>query len=146
MPRVYRSMLADGNRPKTGNSAKTLGVRVGNNGIADIAVAANGTVRPGQGGMSVVRNWRDLAPHRIPARLKELFVREGLPGDARGPNDLVCWRLGDGSFEDGRIANDLILRLDKETHGLVEPEFEMKLEEYNFAVWATADQWVIDEE
>jgi hypothetical protein len=59
--RIYRSMTKDGDEPKVGPSARSLGVRVPN----DIP-APDGKVTPGSGGMSVAPAWGDLPPWRIP--------------------------------------------------------------------------------
>lgn len=146
MPRVYRSMLADGNRPKTGNSAKTLGVRVGDNDTDDIATNARGVVVPNAGGMSVAPNWRELPAFRIPERLNEVLRREGLPPKARGSNHTFCWRLGDGPFFDGIIAENLALRVDSPVHGLVEPAVTMAVDLYVASLASTVELWIVDEQ
>lgn len=109
----------------------------------DIAADESGMVRPETGGMSVVPNWRDLRFYRIPRRLK---IK--VPG-AKGSDQLFCWRLGEGPFVAGPIAPRLSLRPDDDVHskhGVIEPTQVMALTEYQEALAATRDQWVIDED
>lgn len=135
MPLIYRSMTPDGDRPKVGPTARTLGARV----PADIPVQ-DGHVSPGTGGMSVTPSWRDLAPHRIPRRLVHLAP------SAHGSNNDFCWRMGEGPFEKGAVSEDLELRPDRPPHGSVEPSATMTLDRYQAALAATQDQWQIDED
>jgi hypothetical protein len=139
MPLVYRAMLRDGDKPKIGPTKKTLGVKAGNDPHDDIAPDANGNVWPGTGGMSVVPNWRDLPAHRIPERLQRICPK------ARGKNDYGCWRMGDGPFENGDVAPQLVLVVDKPSHGTIQPAVSMPLADYEAVLAATQDQWVIDE-
>lgn len=142
MPLVYRSMLADRGKPRVGATAKTLGVRVAPDPKPDIPVDTAGLVWPGTGGMSVAPNWRSLPGHRIPARLVDKHP------SATGKNSLYCWRLGAGDFLAGPVAPDLTFRPDPNTpaqHGLVEPAQEMSLADYQAALAATRDHWVVDE-
>ena len=143
MPVVYRAMLADGVRPRVGPSALALGVRLPPDEHADIAVGAEGMVEPRTGGMSVAPAWRRLPLHRIPRRLRARFPR------AAGRNDLFLWRMGDGQFSEGPLTDRLFFRPDPEkpnTHGFVEPGATMPAGEYQEALAATRDWWVIDEE
>ena len=64
-------MLPEGDHPKLGASARTLGVRV----PRDIEPDQNGDVQPGSRGMSVAPSLRDLPVEWVPKRLKHL--REG---------------------------------------------------------------------
>jgi hypothetical protein len=136
MPRIYRSMEGDNQKPRLGASATTLGVRP----EVDIPVDA-GTVHPGTGGMSVSPSLQELPPHRIPERLRS-FVP-----NARGKNTLIVWRMGDGAFAAGPVAERLQLRPDPAgtSHGFVEPEVRMSLSEYQEALHATRDLWEVDE-
>jgi len=54
--------------------------------------------------------------------------------------------MGSGPFVPERVATGLLLRLDSEKHGIVEPDGPMQLSEYQGALSATRDQWVVDEE
>jgi hypothetical protein len=143
MPLVYRAMLADGSRPEVGPSGLALGVRVPPAEHADIDVGSGGLVEPRTGGMSVAPAWRLLPAHRIPRRLRDRFPR------ASGKNQVFLWRTGEGSFTQGPFADRLLFRPDPEKpdkHGFVEPEVGMPVGEFQAALAATRDRWVIDEE
>ena len=142
MPLVYRVMTVDADgSPKVGTTARSLGVRVRSRpeDPEDIAVDS-GHVAPGTGGMSVAPSWRDLPPWRIPRRLMHLVPK------AFGKNEDACWRMGDGPFKAGHVAEGLSLRLDRPKHGVVEPNNRMTLGAYRAALAATRDRWTIDEE
>jgi hypothetical protein len=142
MPKIYRTMLADGGKPKVGSESKMLGVRIAPTPRPDIPVDQAGNVHPDTGGMSVVPDWRELPYFLVPMRLKA--VRP----DARGSNQLTCWSLGEGLFEVGSLADKLVLRPDSNdptAHGFVEPSDVMSIENYQEALAETQDQWVIDE-
>jgi hypothetical protein len=143
MPLVYRAMLADGDRPEVGPAALALGVRVPPDEHADIAVGEDGLVETRTGGMSVAPGWRLLPIHRIPRRLRAKFPR------AAGKNIVFLWRMGDGPFTEGPFADRLLFRADPEKperHGFVEPATRMPADEYQEALAATRDQWILDEE
>lgn len=133
-------MLPDGDLPKVGFDARTLGVRV----PVDIPVDERQHVHPNTGGMSVAPRLADLPPHRIPRRLR------GLPGLAAavGSNSLRVWRFGDGEFQSSRVSEKLWLRIDHShpRHGLIEPDAIMRLSEFSDALAATRPLWEIDEE
>jgi hypothetical protein len=141
MPRIYRSMERDGGRPRIGRSATALGVsiRVEREKILeDIPVDDSRRVSPSTGGMSVAPSWRSLPPYRVPARLRHLCPK------ARGRDDVSCWKMGEGDFEDGPLAPGLNFRRDTATHGLVEPAQVVPLDAYEADLAATQDQWIID--
>jgi hypothetical protein len=140
MPVIYRSMLMDGDRPRTGCTAITLGVRVPPDDNADILVQPDGTVVPDTGGMSVAPSWRTLPIFRISRRLRDKI--EG----ATGRQDVYCWRMGNGPFLAGTLASGLVLKPDSAAHGTVEPEKAMPLHHYQAKLAETRDQWVIDED
>ena len=133
-------MLADGNVPRVGNDAVSLGVRCEDgSGHADIEVFEGGVVRPGIRGMSVVPSLERLPRHRVPRTLKS--VLEG----ARGRVDLICWRMGEGSFVESPVASGLFLVLDPQRpteHGLIVPTVEMLLSLYRAALAETQAQWI----
>lgn len=135
MPLIYRAMLRDGEHPAVGPSRKMLGVEI----PGDIAEQL-GEVRPNQGGMSVSPTWRDLPRHRVPRRLKHLAPK------ASGSNAYECWRLGDGPFEAGVVAEGVSLRPDRPGHGLVEPSRAMPAQDYQRYLATTRDLWEVDEE
>ena len=128
-------MIKDGDYPKVGPTAKTLGVRI----PGDIAVQG-GLVSPGTGGMSVAPSWRQLPQHRIPKRLKPLVP------EASGSNECSCWRMGEGPFESGVVAEDLDLRPDNSQNGLVEPTRRMSEDDFQARLAATRELWVLDED
>jgi hypothetical protein len=79
----------------------------------------------------------------IPRRLRATFPR------AAGKKNAVLWRRGEGCFVEGPLADRLLFRPDSEqpdSHGFVEPVAPMPVGEYQAALAATRDQWVIDEE
>lgn len=128
-------MVPDGNFPKLGSSARTLGVRV----PQDIEPSQNGDVQPGRHGMSVAPCLRDLPVQWVPKRLRHL--REG----AIGPDTSKVWRHGEGRFEMALVAPHLMLRPDRPDHGNVVPETVMPLTQYQNAIAQTRSDWVIDE-
>jgi hypothetical protein len=140
MPLIYRVMTVDDGRPKVANSARGLGVRVGGGPNDDIPVTVAGHVAPNSGGMSVAPTWRDLPEIRIPSRLRDKGVLF-----ARGKDSDACWRMGEGMFLAGVVAEGLRLRPDRPDHGVVEPAIEVPLEKYATDLAATRDMWVIDE-
>jgi hypothetical protein len=140
MPLIYRSMLIEGGKPKVGAEARCLGVRVPPDHHADIPVDTDGNVAPATGGMSVAPSLEVLGrvPFLVSRRLRHRFPR------ARGVDDLVCWRLGEGTFAGGSVGPGLILRPDpanSRLHGFVEPEVQMPLAQYQQALAATRDAW-----
>lgn len=139
MPRVYRSMKKDGERPLIEDSATGLGVRIGKGKDDDIAPDSSGNVDKGSGGMSVAPTLHDLPGHRIPRRL-----RDRIPW-ADGSNNCYVWRLGDGPFVDAAVAEGLELLLNTETHGVIAPAARMHISEYQTALCRTQDRWIVDE-
>ena len=143
MPLVYRAMLADGLSPLVFPAALGLGARVSPDEHNDIAVGEDGMVESHTGGMSVAPEWRLLPIHRIPRRLRAKFAR------AAGKNSVFLWRMGDGPFVAGPFADRLLFRPDPakpNQHGFVEPVDRMRADEYQEALAATRDQWILDEE
>jgi hypothetical protein len=139
MPKIHRVMTLDGDHPVVTNSARGLGVRAGGGPNDDIPVTSSSDVNPETGGMSVAPTWRDLPVQRIPRRLKDLA-----PG-AVGSNRDTCWRMGEGDFIAGKVAQGLVLRPDSANHGLVEPEVTMPLNDFVKYVALTRDSWIVDE-
>jgi len=137
MPKIYRVMQADNGQPTTGESATTLGVRV----PVDIRPDEAGRVRPGMKGMSVSPSLRDLPIHRIPKRLRQLVQ------DAQGKDSHFVWSMGEGLFAAGTLAPALQMRPDPKnrSHGFVEPDAEMALDEYRSALYRTQSLWMVDE-
>jgi hypothetical protein len=54
--------------------------------------------------------------------------------------------MGDGVFEPGFVAEQLVLRPDAVDHGMVEPDQRMHVGMYIAAIEATRDFWVLDED
>lgn len=140
MPLIYRAMQASESGPETGSSKKMLGAKAGTERGDDIAPTPDGRVFPETGGMSVAPSWRDLPAYRIPRRLKHLFPA------ATGKNEMECWCMGIGPFEDAAVSTDLNLRVDSGSHGVVEPSREMPLPTYQDALAQTQNQWIIEPE
>lgn len=136
MPLIYRVMACDGDKPKVGPTARTLGVRVPPNPSFDVQVSTDGTVEPGRGGMSVSPDIQSLPKERVPPRYKRM------KSNAHGRKDDVCWRMGDGPFADAVISDRLVLRVDSSDHGVIEPAYQMPLVEYQQALAATQDAWI----
>ena len=112
-----------------------LGVKLGD----DINSDAGGIVHPRNGGMSVASAWRELPAHRIPGRLRDRCPK------AAGPDSVHCWKMGEGPFSDGMIRENLALRVDHPTHGVVEPAGELSAEAFQAALEETRTAWRIDE-
>jgi hypothetical protein len=115
-------------------------VRVGDGPHHDIPIDSEDNVVPGTGGMSVAPSWRNLPEIRIPTRLRDKGVLF-----ARGKDADACWKLGEGAFEAGAIADGLVLRPDRPDHGIVEPMHTEPLPQYISDLVATRDMWEIDE-
>jgi hypothetical protein len=137
VPKVYRSMKKDTDDfPFVESSNNGLGVRIN----VDIDLDENGSVILNGKGMSVVPAWRKLPRFLIPERLFEKCEK------ARGDNDLFCFTLGTGPFEDGIIAERLYLRKDKPNHACIVPAILMHTTEFQLKLQQTRLQWAIDEE
>lgn len=142
MPLIFRGMLTDGDQPALGHGANFLYVRCSLDDSGDIH-EEDGVVLPGTGGMSVAPTCELLPSHRLPRRLKLRYPDRF--AEARGPDTLYCWHMGDGVFEAGCIAPRLSLRLDPEhpdTHGFVEPDAKMSVSEYEGAIASTRCKWL----
>jgi hypothetical protein len=132
-------------RPVIGDTATKLGVRE-----KDLAPDEDGNVRPGQGGMSVVSSIAGLrrrvarnifSPSMVPQRLSDLGK---VPG-ALGPNTLHLFRIGEGRFEHGPVADQLVLAPDRDDHGTIQPASTMRYQDFKQAIMETRDQWVSGE-
>ena len=131
MALIYRVMEQDGEYPMVGDTSNRLGVRAG----TDLAVDEHGSVRPGKGGMSVAPEWKLLPYFLIPKRLRPLVPA------ARGTNARRCWKMGEGLFEPGDVAEGLTLRPDRPGHGVVEPRELTSLGAFQAALAATRESW-----
>lgn len=125
--------------PVIEGSATGLGVRGPEDGNPDVDIDAEGDIILNGRGMSVAPNWRDLPYFRIPIRLVEVFR------SARGSNNLYCFVFGGGVFHDGEIASELDLLVTSPTHGVVVPQKQVPLEDFQGLLAQTRDRWAIDE-
>ena len=142
MPRVLRTMLCDGAYPQVGTGSKMLGARLRVHGAQrdDLPLAADGQVHPNTGGISV---FPSLASLVADSSLHFLVPRRfaALAPHATGSDRLCVWQAGVGAFEDGPFAPNLKLRVDRPTHGQVEPDQVMALETYQDALAQTREKW-----
>jgi hypothetical protein len=140
MPKIYRVMRkAADDKPVVDASGKGLGVRgLPVNGIVDVDRDENDRIILNGKGMSVSPSWRDLPYFLIPRRLKEKF-----PG-ARGAPDLFCFRMGEGAFQDGFVAEGLDLKTDSPKHGNVVPAQLVPLDQYQADLANTRASWALD--
>ena len=122
---VFRAMKEDSDgKPRTGNSAVTLGVRI-EGSHADIQIDNQGQIHPKTGGMSVTPDdYRQLPNHRLP---------ESLGGRGRHPIF---------SFQVANLPSSLTLRRDKPSHAFVEPLKSCLFEEYEQNLQGTREDWV----
>jgi hypothetical protein len=121
---LFRSMRVDVDGfPVREPSSRALGVRRGIN----IPVDMLGNVGPGTGGMSVSPDdVNSLPEHRRPPT-------HG--GTGKDP----AWEMADVD-----LGLDLVYRPDPDdphVHGFVEPARPMRFEEFEAALYATADRW-----
>jgi hypothetical protein len=103
--------------------------------------AVEGVVSPQTGGMSVSPGKEDLPPHLIPKRHRGRYLA------ARRGNtkpETFPWRMGAGPFVAGPVSAKLQLRPgpDDASHGFIEPDRAMPLDEYRGAIEATRPEWV----
>ena len=133
MPRVFRVMMMDADGKPVIADDSGLGVRLG----VDIRQDAQGNAIIENKGMSVFEHWKDLPFNRKPKRL-----------GGRGPDDTFCFRMGDGAFKSGHLANglDLVIPMGKNLkHGGVRPQQLVPLAAFRANIEATRDQWDLDE-
>ena len=143
MPLVFRAMRDSEIGPAVdhiGNDA--LGIReqmILESGqvVGDIP-CLDGRVYPNAGGMSVSPSIGDLPSHLIPQRFRDRYPRARRT--IRKP-ETFPWRYGSGEFSEGPLCPDLRLAIDSPTHGLVEPDKEMLLDELRLAIEATRGDW-----
>lgn len=146
MARFYRVMLPEGDYPRVGDRKLLLGVRVGKPPHGDVELTGTGTVVPKSGGMSVVRHWKDLPYFLIPPRLRHLVSQPTKQRAIQGNDEARCWFTGEGEFANSRLNDQLSLRLDSNTHGLIEPTVEVAIAIFQESLAITRTSWMIDEE
>jgi hypothetical protein len=117
---IYRSMAACSSLPCVGD--RDLGVRVD----WDVKRAADGTVNPLEGGMSVAPD----DPLRLPVHRR--------PPSLGGTGKKPVWETTLGS-----LPGELSYRQTSEDHGLVEPVAAVQLDEFRAHLGSTADSWSV---
>lgn len=118
---IYRSMIEEGGYPKPGDTARTLGVRLG----VDISAGPSGFVVPGTGGMSVA----PMTPLNLPVHRRPRI----LGGTGKDP----VW-----GTHSSLLLPKLMFRQDSPTHGLVEPAMPMPFAEFQKALSETRERWL----
>ena len=121
---IFRAMcVAEDGQPRVGRSARELGVRTAG-AIIDLPVAADRSVEPGTGGMSVaVDDALHLPKHRRP---------RSLGGEGRDPVFAI---------ERAILPSGLAIRVDRHPHALVEPAQRCMLRGYEDALASTRPSW-----
>ena len=124
---VWRSMKEDNGSQETGNTARSLGARPGYgtelNSGEDIIVDTDGMVHPGQGGMSVAPDPKDLVRIRKPPFLG---------GTSKDP----VWGI-----KTNNLGPQLKYVPDSPTHGTIQPAYDMPFDEYQKALANTKPFW-----
>jgi hypothetical protein len=147
MPKVFRVMRIDRDKPMVGASKTTLGVVVASPEAMkkkqkpDVTPNEQGEIVPDQSsGMSVSPSLATLPVHLLPPRFRHLNR------NARGDDRHFCWTMGDGVFQDSNINENLTLFVDNpDKHGLVQPAIQCAADTFQSHIAATVDQWIIDE-
>lgn len=128
MTTLFRSMkTAEDGLPERRPHSRSLGARA----RIDIPLDAFGAVEPSVGGMSV-------SPH-------EVMV---LPDHRRPPEHGGSGKDPVWFISDERLGPLLTYRPDPDMpdrHGFIEPSRRMSFDEYNEALYATADEWSLAE-
>lgn len=134
---LYRGMKpdpTDRSKPRCGNSASSLGVRVKHEPGPPVSaydiVAVNGVVTPMTGGMSVVSNHFETLPgHRLPRKF----------GGVVDDHELFM-------LQAASLPESLIARADKPqspNHRAIEPAQVCLLDDYVSALHATRETWTL---
>lgn len=143
--KVFRPMQEDGNMPKWGFTARSLGVRLPNN---------IGRTIPGSNRPDVDIELRPKNPCFVVQR--KLWVLHNEKGMSVAPNSpffLISHRLPKGLGGEGKdplwsikteeLAGGLIeFHKDKKTHGVIRPVVDMPLDRYLIALYLTRPLWV----
>lgn len=140
MPIAFRPMKEEADKlPCVADTATGLGIRP-----RDLKPDDEGHAHPGNGGMSVVSSIdglrRRVAKLRFPPTLVPERLHPRVPG-AAGPNSLRVFRIGDGRFEKGTLAELVVLEPDIDDHGTVQPAASMLFDDFKSAVIATRPMW-----
>ncbi len=138
-------MKSEGDPPKPvlGDSATKLGIRE-----CDMTPDAEGNAVPGEEGLSVFSSIAGIGrripdrfpPGMVPARLHDAGKVIG----ASGHHSLRVFRLGKGEYEEGEIADRLLLVPDGDDnpdHGTIQPDQTMPMDDYKQAIADTKEFW-----
>lgn len=145
MPRIYRVMKQLNGKPEGGDGSCMLGARESDLGREESE--AGNFVEPAKAGLSVGGCVRTTYLNILPRRLQILYPQWAR--GAKGRNSDQVWAMSQGAYEATPVSEDLELRFkteDRPGHGLVAPNRQMLLEDYQAALAATQDQWKVDEE
>ena len=66
--------------------------------------------------------------------------------DACGSDKCFCFRMDGDDFSNHSVGTGLALRLDSQSHGVLEPSFRMDLGIYRQHLSGTRAQWSVDEQ
>ena len=131
MPTVFRAMKKDtDDLPSLGSSSTSLGVR-----LADF------DIDPVTGMVLVTNNGASISPSC--RQLPQAFRPTKFPGGL-GTKNVFCFRMGEGTWEQGILAPSLEAVPDgpsNPNHGVIRPERAMSVEELNAAFAATRSDW-----
>jgi hypothetical protein len=121
---LFRAMKIEGDGlPKVERSGRGLGVRI-DGPVRDIAVAQDGTVEPGTGGMSVALDAAENLPKpRLP---------KSLGGEGRDPVFTMSM---------AGVPQALLVRPDRYPHALVEPSRRCPLTVFESELSSTRSLW-----
>lgn len=128
---LFRSMEDAGGKPALGPTNYQLGLRTNAGELSDISIDNEGTVHPGNEGMSVTPD--------DPTRLKRYRRPPEWGGDARRPYPVWCIAVD-------QLGNDLAFQEDPDNpqnHGFIVPARSMPFECYQDAIHSTCTLWEI---
>lgn len=142
--KLYRTMLPDIDNgapglPRIGQDDNMLGVRLPPHPRADVHPEADGTVKPGNKGMSVAPSLAALPQALVPERLR------GIRPGARGSDRLKVFRLEAAALQNAGVSDALELVPTSSKHGVVQPSRPMLVIEYQGHLAATQTFWAVDE-
>lgn len=140
MPTAFRPMKEDADSlPQVADFAWGLGLRP-----RDLTPDEAGQAQPGRGGMSVVSGIdglrRRVAKKRFPPTLVPERLHKRVPG-AIGSKEIRVFCVGEGRFERGAVAEQVVLEPDKDDHGTMQPSIAMEITVFKEALIATRSLW-----
>lgn len=89
--------------------------------------------------MSVSPRPEDLPSHRQPRWLFDMDPQHFF--GATGATRLAVWKMGEGSFEEAAVTEDLLLIPDSPDHGVLGPVRRMNVADLQSALAATQTTW-----